>query len=63
MGTQRVTDDLDRLLALLPEAVQVALALEQSRHQLLEVVLDLGRVPEARYPDRAIPLSEIALTP
>lgn len=62
MGTQRVTDDLDRLLALLPEAVQVELAFEQSRHQLLEVVLDLGRVPEARYPGRALPLGEIALT-
>lgn len=47
---QRVTDDLDRLLALLPEVVQAALATAESREQLLEVVLDLGRVPEARYP-------------
>ena len=47
---QRITDDLDRLLALLPEVVQAALATAESRDQLLEVVLDLGRVPEARYP-------------
>ena len=50
MASQRVTDDLDRLLALLPAVVQAALATAESREQLLEVVLDLGRVPEARYP-------------
>ncbi|MEX0587988.1 MAG: AAA family ATPase [Cyanobium sp.] len=49
---QRITDDLDRLLEALPEVVQTSLASEQSREQLLEVVLDLGRVPEARYPGR-----------
>jgi stage III sporulation protein SpoIIIAA len=52
MASQRVTDDLDRLLALLPAVVQAALATAESREQLLEVVLDLGRVPEARYPDQ-----------
>ena len=52
MGTQRVTDDLDRLLDLLPQSVQFALSLEASHDQLLEVVLDLGRIPEARYPGR-----------
>ena len=46
--TQRITDDLDRLLAVLPEAVRSALEPEEAREQLLEVVLDLGRVPEAR---------------
>ena len=62
MATQRITDDLDRLLALLPEAVQAELAIEQSSHQLLEVVLDLGRVPEARYVGRARLLGETATT-
>lgn len=50
---QRITDDLDRLLEVLPERVAEALASPISRDQLLEVVLDLGRVPEARYPGRA----------
>ena len=50
IAPQRVTDDLDRLLVLLPELVQAALATAESREHLLEVVLDLGRVPEARYP-------------
>ncbi|WP_233130096.1 AAA family ATPase [Synechococcus sp. 1G10] len=50
---QRITDDLDRLLEVLPERVAEALASPLSRDQLLEVVLDLGRAPEARYPGRA----------
>ena len=46
MTPQRITDDLDRLLELLPSAVQQALAEPLRREQLLEVVLDLGRFPE-----------------
>jgi stage III sporulation protein SpoIIIAA len=58
---QRITDDLDRLLALLPPAVQAALAEPSARDQLLEVVLDLGRVPEARYPGRVVSLGTEAV--
>ncbi|MFM7085844.1 MAG: AAA family ATPase [Cyanobium sp.] len=61
MAPQRVTDDLDRLLAVLPQTVQTALAAPGSREQLLEVVLDLGRVPEARYPGRAEALGDAAI--
>ena len=55
---QRITDDLDRLLEVLPDAVRQALAPPEAREQLLEVVLDLGRVPEARYPGRAVNLGD-----
>ena len=58
INTQRITDDLDRLLEVLPQGVQAALREPQARDQLLEVVLDLGRVPEARYPGRAVPLGD-----
>ncbi|MFM7635444.1 MAG: AAA family ATPase [Cyanobacteriota bacterium] len=58
MTTQRITDDLDRLLAVLPPAVRAALEPPAAREQLLEVVLDLGRVPEARYPGRVQELGE-----
>lgn len=51
------TDDLYRLLATLPQHLQDALA-AQSEAQLLEVVMDLGREPQARFPDRAVSLSE-----
>jgi stage III sporulation protein SpoIIIAA len=56
MSTERITDDLQRLLALLPTPVQDALAPAERRNQLLEVVLDLGRIPEARYPGRSVEL-------
>jgi stage III sporulation protein SpoIIIAA len=57
-ATQGVTDDLDRLLAVLPTSVRAALASAESRAHLLEVVLDLGRLPEARYPGRAALLGD-----
>ncbi|MCP9846126.1 AAA family ATPase [Synechococcus sp. Lug-A] len=58
LSPQRVTDDLEALLAVLPERVREAFAAAESRDQLLEVVLDLGRCPEARYPGRAIALTD-----
>jgi stage III sporulation protein SpoIIIAA len=45
------------LLAVLPVAVRQALAPPEARDSLLEVVLDLGRVPEARYPGLAVALA------
>ena len=62
MITERITDDLDRLLTLLPATVQSHLKPTEAREQLLEVVLDLGRVPEARYPGRSACLGEACVT-
>ena len=50
-----VTDDLDVLLAVLPDRIRAALQLRDVT-SLLEVILDLGRLPEARYPDIAVDL-------
>lgn len=62
MTTERITDDLNRLVSLLPAELQASLASPESRDQLLEVVLDLGRVPEARYSGWSIPLGESSIT-
>lgn len=43
-----VRDDLDALLQVLPEDIRSPLASHPQRAELLEVVLDLGRRPEAR---------------
>ncbi len=43
------TDDLDLLLAVMPERVLRAIEADPERAGLLEIVLDLGRRPEARY--------------
>jgi len=42
-------DDLDVLLAVLPPRVREALIGREDRDDLLEIVLDLGRPPEARF--------------
>ena len=55
---ERVTDDLDRLLDVLPRPVAQALRAQSGHDQLLEVVLDLGRLPEARYPGRSVALTD-----
>ncbi|MEM8959957.1 MAG: R3H domain-containing nucleic acid-binding protein [Acidobacteriota bacterium] len=46
------TDDLALLLELMPPRVRAALATRPATQSLIEIVLDLGRPPEARYPER-----------
>ena len=55
-------DDVDALLQTLPAAIRRAIEAEDEFDSLLEIVLDLGRRPSARYRDREIELtdSEIA---
>lgn len=48
---KRITDDLGALLQTLPPHLQGPLQERQDEKELLEVVLDLGRKPEARFPD------------
>jgi len=57
-----VTDDLDALIETLPPRLAEKLEAEDHRSELLEVVLDLGRLPEARYPNREIVLSHREVT-
>ncbi len=47
-----ITDDLDALLDVLPPHVRQPLCQQEETSELLEVVLDLGRPPEARFPRR-----------
>ncbi len=59
---QVVTDDLNKLLDVLPPHICEPLRLLPTRHELLEVVLDLGREPEARFPGRELILSSLPVT-
>jgi stage III sporulation protein SpoIIIAA len=52
-----ITDDLDALLDTLPPHIRQPLYQQQDINDLLEVVLDLGRLPEARFPYREVVLS------
>jgi stage III sporulation protein SpoIIIAA len=58
----QITDDLDQLLEILPDAIRQQLEQHPQRDRLIEVVMDLGRLPEARFPDQAEYLSEIPIT-
>jgi stage III sporulation protein SpoIIIAA len=50
MGGEKIlTDDLELLLAVLPPRVREALAPSDGGAPLIEIVMDLGRLPEARY--------------
>jgi hypothetical protein len=43
---QRITDNLDQLLEVLPPTLRAHLDREDSLDDLLEIVMDLGRIPE-----------------
>ncbi|MEM8603000.1 MAG: R3H domain-containing nucleic acid-binding protein [Cyanobacteria bacterium P01_H01_bin.121] len=60
---KQVVDDLDQLLAVLPPQVREALLQHPQRPELVEVVMDLGRLPEARFPDQTEYLLQTAITP
>jgi len=49
-------DDLDALLASLPPEIVAAVHALPERSALIEVVMDLGRRPEARFPDSEVSL-------
>jgi stage III sporulation protein SpoIIIAA len=44
-----VNSDLNSLLDALPERITNSIRSQNSQHDLLEIVMDLGRVPEARF--------------
>jgi len=52
-----ITDDLDALLDILPSYIRQPLCQQENISELLEVVLDLGRPPEARFPQREVVLN------
>lgn len=52
------SDDLDQLLAILPPSLKDILNAHAQRQELIEVILDLGRRPEVRFPNQAEYLSQ-----
>ena len=52
-----ITDNLDLLLGVLPPHLRAALE-RRNPDELLEVIVDLGRKPEARFPDESFALDD-----
>ena len=57
-----ITDDLDALLDVLPSNVRHAVTKLNDSDNLLEMILDLGRVPTARFVDREETLRDAEVT-
>jgi len=62
MPQQRITDNLTQLLDVLPLTVRACLEAQPDLDELLEIILDLGRSAEARFPARAMELCDIEIT-
>ncbi len=58
----QITDDLTQLLDILPLSIRTTLAQHPQRNKLIEVVMDLGRLPEARFPQEAVYLGETPIS-
>ena len=59
---RRITDDLDVLLDILPESIVNGVHKANNYDGLLEIILDLGRAPTARYIDREVLLRDSEIT-
>jgi stage III sporulation protein SpoIIIAA len=59
---RRITDDIEELKRVLPTYIIQALEEVGNTHNLLEVVLDLGRVPSARFVDGEVMLTNSEVT-
>ena len=59
---QLMTEDLQKLLEILPPELCTAITHHPQRDSLVEVVMDLGRLPEVRFPQGAEYLSDIPIS-
>jgi len=62
LPSKEITDDLELLLRVMPPYIKEALHRQADLKNLIEVVMDLGRPPEGRFPSRAINLGESTVT-
>ncbi len=58
----QLTDDMNLLLAVLPPAIRAAVEGAGDPNDLIEVVMDLGRNPEARFFNRAVYFEDVEVT-
>jgi len=58
----KITDDLDALLDVLPLDIRHAVEKANNSDNLLEIILDLGRIPTVRFVDGEVNLRETEIT-
>ena len=62
MERQKITDDLHALQAVIPPDIIKAVEEIDNNDNLLEIILDLGRIPTARFIDLEVELSKVEVT-
>ena len=62
MSHVQIIDDLDALLNVLPPHIKKSVVQLDNSDKLLEIILDLGRVPTARFIDEEVVLSQQEIT-
>lgn len=62
MTQRRITDDLNILMEVLPQNIATAVAHANNSDQLIEIIMDLGRQPTARFVNREIPLLDTEIS-
>lgn len=62
LASMTTTDDLQKLLDILPLDIKQVLEEHPAKDSLIEVVMDLGRRPEARFPNQAEYLSQAGVS-
>src|SRR5690606_1120603 len=62
MDSKQSHEDLRTLLSVLPESIRRSVEENEQEDELLEIVMDLGRVPTARYVDGERVLRESEVT-
>jgi stage III sporulation protein SpoIIIAA len=58
----QITDDLHKLLEIFPLPIRKQIENHPQKHSLIEIVMDLGRKPEARFPSETAYLSDHPIT-
>ena len=59
---QTINDDFKKILEILPSDIRNSLEAHPQLDQLIEVVMDLGRLPEARFAKASVELGTVAIT-
>ena len=62
MSGRQIMDDLELLLGVMPPSIRQAIEAGPDGEALVEIVLDLGRAPEARFAERGVELAGGAVT-
>ena len=62
MSNHRITDNLDSFLEVLPQEIRKSTTDKEKNGDLIEIILDLGRIPTARFTDEEVDLSSEEVT-